>query len=85
MVIYSKIGRGLKAPIPTSRSPFPNLPAANKRSDVQIKFLYYHLYIYIHISISIPTYIYIYIYNHLVTLDMCFIMLYLKIEFTYRK
>ena len=24
-------------------------------------------------------------YNYLVTLDMCFIMLYLKIEFTYRK
>ena len=62
MVIYSEIGGGLKAPIPTSSSPFPNLPAANMRSEVQIKFLYYRLYIYISIYLHLSVYIYIYIY-----------------------
>ena len=61
MVIYSEIGGGLKAPIPTSSSPFPNLPAANMRSDVQIKFLYYRLYIYIYPYIYTYRYTYIYI------------------------
>ena len=50
------------------------------------------MYIYIYIFIYIYIYIYIYmlynvyyIYKHLVTLDTCFIMHFLKIEFTYRK
>ena len=88
-MIYSKIrGEGLTAPpspLPQRKPPaakFASQSDAHVKTDAEIKFLYYPLYIYIYTEYI---YIYIYIYNHLVTLNMCFIMLYLKIEFTYRK
>ena len=83
---------------PNKNPPVPKFTSksdAHVETGAEIKFLYYPLYIYIYLSIYLSIYvsiylsrylyIFIYIYNHLVTLDMCFIMLYLKIEFTDRK